>query len=202
MSSSKHDLDTIELKWGQGAKCIGGEIKVEHSGARPGAEAARLHRHPRPDAAGDSSSLHGWRHQGVRAPLAVWASSTGGLPGRDRHGCGIWASSASRSRPAPTPCGSWPWPCATERGQDRPADHRRRPGRHRHEPLADDERVGHPNILPPDVWPSSSPASYRRAACECPTWLWPAASPLRTDVFKALAMGAPYVKAVCMGRPS
>lgn len=24
----KHDLETIELKWGQGAKCIGGEIKV------------------------------------------------------------------------------------------------------------------------------------------------------------------------------
>jgi glutamate synthase domain-containing protein 2 len=26
---NKHDLDTIELKWGQGAKCIGGEIKVD-----------------------------------------------------------------------------------------------------------------------------------------------------------------------------
>jgi glutamate synthase domain-containing protein 2 len=26
--SKKHQLDTIELKWGQGAKCIGGEIKV------------------------------------------------------------------------------------------------------------------------------------------------------------------------------
>ena len=26
----KHDLDTIELKWGQGAKCIGGEIKVDN----------------------------------------------------------------------------------------------------------------------------------------------------------------------------
>jgi glutamate synthase domain-containing protein 2 len=25
----KHDLKTIELKWGQGAKCIGGEIKVK-----------------------------------------------------------------------------------------------------------------------------------------------------------------------------
>jgi glutamate synthase domain-containing protein 2 len=25
----KHDLETIELKWGQGAKCIGGEIKVQ-----------------------------------------------------------------------------------------------------------------------------------------------------------------------------
>ncbi len=25
----KHDLQTIELKWGQGAKCIGGEIKVK-----------------------------------------------------------------------------------------------------------------------------------------------------------------------------
>ena len=26
--AKKHGLDTIELKWGQGAKCIGGEIKV------------------------------------------------------------------------------------------------------------------------------------------------------------------------------
>ncbi|ODV50332.1 glutamate synthase domain-containing protein 2 [Methanohalophilus euhalobius] len=26
--SSKHEMDTLELKWGQGAKCIGGEIKV------------------------------------------------------------------------------------------------------------------------------------------------------------------------------
>ena len=24
----KHGIETIELKWGQGAKCIGGEIKV------------------------------------------------------------------------------------------------------------------------------------------------------------------------------
>ena len=28
--SQKHGLDTIELKWGQGAKCIGGEIKVDN----------------------------------------------------------------------------------------------------------------------------------------------------------------------------
>ncbi|HHQ44872.1 MAG TPA: FMN-binding glutamate synthase family protein, partial [Candidatus Altiarchaeales archaeon] len=27
--SSKHELETIELKWGQGAKCIGGEIRVD-----------------------------------------------------------------------------------------------------------------------------------------------------------------------------
>ena len=27
--AEKHGLDTIELKWGQGAKCIGGEIKVD-----------------------------------------------------------------------------------------------------------------------------------------------------------------------------
>jgi glutamate synthase domain-containing protein 2 len=27
--AQKHGLDTIELKWGQGAKCIGGEIKVD-----------------------------------------------------------------------------------------------------------------------------------------------------------------------------
>ena len=28
--SKKHGLETIELKWGQGAKCIGGEIKVNN----------------------------------------------------------------------------------------------------------------------------------------------------------------------------
>ncbi len=28
--SSRHNLETIELKWGQGAKCIGGEIKVDN----------------------------------------------------------------------------------------------------------------------------------------------------------------------------
>jgi glutamate synthase domain-containing protein 2 len=28
--ASKHNLETIELKWGQGAKCIGGEIKVRN----------------------------------------------------------------------------------------------------------------------------------------------------------------------------
>lgn len=28
--SSRHNLETIELKWGQGAKCIGGEIKVNN----------------------------------------------------------------------------------------------------------------------------------------------------------------------------
>ncbi|MBN2734768.1 MAG: FMN-binding glutamate synthase family protein [Methanomicrobiaceae archaeon] len=27
--ASKHNLETLELKWGQGAKCIGGEIKVK-----------------------------------------------------------------------------------------------------------------------------------------------------------------------------
>ena len=27
--SSKHELETLELKWGQGAKCIGGEIRVK-----------------------------------------------------------------------------------------------------------------------------------------------------------------------------
>jgi len=30
----QHGLDTIELKWGQGAKCIGGEIKVKSLEAR------------------------------------------------------------------------------------------------------------------------------------------------------------------------
>jgi glutamate synthase domain-containing protein 2 len=33
---NKHKLETIELKWGQGAKCIGGEIKVKSIDERTG----------------------------------------------------------------------------------------------------------------------------------------------------------------------
>ena len=87
------------------------------------------------------------------------------------------------------------------RGQDRPADHRRRPRRHRHEPLAHDERVGHARRIYLQSLAYEFAASWPQAAR-------PGARPgdrrrllsTRTHIFKALALGAPFVKAVCMGR--
>ena len=97
------------------------------------------------------------RHSPARLRRPRRASST------KSSGCASSAPSASRSRPAPTRCASWPWPSVGRRGQDRPADHRRRPRRHRHEPLADDEGVGHPDVLPAVAGRTSSAAKLREA---------------------------------------
>ena len=43
----KLGVETIELKWGQGAKCIGGEIKVRDLERALELQQARLHRHAR-----------------------------------------------------------------------------------------------------------------------------------------------------------
>ncbi|MCK7491389.1 MAG: hypothetical protein MZW92_06520 [Comamonadaceae bacterium] len=45
----KLGVECIELKWGQGAKDIGGEMKVKKMEKAPGTEEQRLHRPARPD---------------------------------------------------------------------------------------------------------------------------------------------------------
>ena len=82
--ASKHNLDTIELKWGQGAKCIGGEIKV-----RDIERARELKRRgyivlPDPTASENEKAFAAGEHQGVRAPLAPRVRLEGGLPRGDR----------------------------------------------------------------------------------------------------------------------
>ena len=82
--ASKHNLDTIELKWGQGAKCIGGEIKVKTLERAIELEEARLHRPPGPDPQGEPGRVQGRRHQGIRAPLPPRLCHQGRFPRRDR----------------------------------------------------------------------------------------------------------------------
>jgi len=53
----KHGLNTIELKWGQGAKCIGGEIKVDSLERATRTSEARLHYHSRPLAPAQQGKL-------------------------------------------------------------------------------------------------------------------------------------------------
>jgi len=57
--SAKHNLDTIELKWGQGAKCIGGEIKVTSLERAIELQEAGLHRPPGPDLKGEPGRISG-----------------------------------------------------------------------------------------------------------------------------------------------
>ena len=86
------------------------------------------------------------------------------------------------------------------RGQDRPPHHRRRAGRHRHEPLAHDVRVGG---CPPCIctaWPMSCAAAWPPAAAGVPDIAFAGGFSAEDHIFKALALGAPFVKAVCMGR--
>ena len=105
----KHGLDTIELKWGQGAKCIGGEIKVDS--LERALELQRRGYIVTPDPS-DPVSQAAFKRRGASrssSGTAGWASSTRRVSWPSASGCASWASSGSRSRPAPTGCASWPW---------------------------------------------------------------------------------------------
>ena len=80
----KHGLETIELKWGQGAKCIGGEIKVKTLD-----RALELARRgyivlPDPTHPGRPGLVPRRRDPRVRAPLAPRLRHPRRLPGRSR----------------------------------------------------------------------------------------------------------------------
>ena len=65
--SKKHGLDTIELKWGQGAKCIGGEIKVNSLERALELQKRGYIVTPDPSNPDQPGGFQGRRHQGVRA---------------------------------------------------------------------------------------------------------------------------------------
>jgi len=91
----KHKLDTIELKWGQGAKCIGGEIKVNSLGARSGTAEARLYCHPRSVRSGRAGSVQGNGDQGIRTPQPSRIHRRAGVLRRGRSACASSGSSGS-----------------------------------------------------------------------------------------------------------
>ena len=100
-------------------------------GARAGAQAPRLHRDPRPDAAGRRRGVQEGRDQGVRAPLAPRLRRPRGLP----QGSGAPAQGRLQAHHAEDrrlrDAGAGDGAALGRRGEDRPADDRRRAGRHR-----------------------------------------------------------------------
>ena len=138
--SSKHDLETIELKWGQGAKM---HRRRDQGGQLERAQELKSRGYivlPDPSNLEVQTAYKAGAIKEFERHSRLGFVSQDGFMKEIDSACEIWASSASPSRPAPTPWWSWPWRIRYGcRGQDRPAHDRRRTGRNRHEPLAHDE---------------------------------------------------------------
>ena len=106
----KLGVTTMELKWGQGAKCIGGEIKVNSLERALELQKRGYLVTPDPSDPAIQAAFDGRRHPAVRAPQ----------PSRLRRRGGVLRRGAAPARPrrqarhpqdrARTRCASSPWP--------------------------------------------------------------------------------------------
>ena len=197
--SAKHNLDTIELKWGQGAKCIGGEIKVDSLAQANQLKSRGYIVLPDPGirevqkAFEDGALREFERHSRVgfitregfldevdrlrdigfkRVTLKTGAYSAVELAMAIRYGAEAKIDLLTIDG-APGGTGMSPWPMMNEWGI--PTFYI--------ESLAYQfcERLRERGIRVPDIAVAGGFAD-------------------EANVFKALAMGSPYVRAVCMGR--
>jgi glutamate synthase domain-containing protein 2 len=196
---NKHKLETIELKWGQGAKCIGGEIKVkeleralelkkrgyivtpdptvpEVQKAFKEGEIKEFERHSRlgfVDKEGFLKEIERLRKLGFeRITLKTGAYSAVELAMALRYGAEAKLDLLTIDG-APGGTGMSPWPMMNEWGI---------PSFYLHS-LAYEfcEKLTKRKIRVPDLAFAGGFSG-------------------EDGVFKAIAMGSPYVKAVCMGR--
>ncbi len=195
----KHGLDTIELKWGQGAKCIGGEIKVktieralelkrrgyivlpdptlrEIQEAYKAGAIKEFERHSRVGFVSRSSFLaeiERLRDLGFnRITLKTGAYSAVELAMALRYGAEANLDLITIDG-APGGTGMSPWPMMNEWGI---------PSFYLHSLTYQFcEQLSREGIRVPDIAVAGGFSS-------------------EDGVFKAIAMGSPYVKAVCMGR--
>jgi len=197
--SKKHGLDTIELKWGQGAKSIGGEIKVNtleralelqkrgyiitpdprdpvvQQGFQEGAF-KEFERHSRLgfiDEQGFYAEVQRLRDLGFKRVTL----KTGAYGLRELAMAMKWGSKAKIDLltidGAPGGTGMSPWPMMEEWGM---------PSLYLHSAAYEfAKKLADKGERPPDLAFAGGFSS-------------------EDGVFKALALGAPFVKAVCMGR--
>jgi glutamate synthase domain-containing protein 2 len=195
----KHGMDTIELKWGQGAKCIGGEIKVRsieraielknrgynvlpdptrhdvQMAYKDGA-ITEFERHSRLGFVSLESFLQEverLRNMGFkRVSLKTGAYSAVELAMALRYGAGAGLDLITIDG-APGGTGMSPWPMMNEWGV---------PSLYLHSLTYEFcQKLTRRGIRVPDIALAGGFST-------------------EDGVFKALALGSPYVKAVCMGR--
>ena len=196
----KLGVDAVELKWGQGAKDIGGEVKIKSLKKGPGTEAPRLHRPSRSGRCRRHPGLRKGQLQGIRAAFACWE----------------W----SRKKP------SWPGsPSSGKQGAKyvflktgayRPADLARAvkfASKAKLDMLTVDGAGGGTGMSPwrmmnewgiPSVEIWSLTYNYAHQLAKqgefVPDLVFAGGVTFEDQIFKALALGAPYVKAVGMAR--
>ena len=195
----KHDLDTIELKWGQGAKCIGGEIKVNtleralelqkrgyivtpdpldplNQAAFEAGAVKELERHSRLgfiDEEGFYAEVQRLRDLGFKRITL----KTGAYPLRELAMAIKWGSKAKIDLltidGAPGGTGMSPWRMMEEWGM-------------------------------PSLYLHAAAYEFCKKLADkgerAPDIAFAGAFSSEDGVFKALALGAPFAKAVCMGR--
>jgi glutamate synthase domain-containing protein 2 len=195
----KHGIDTIELKWGQGAKCIGGEIKVKEIERALELKSRGYNVFPDPErhdvqeAYRDGAIKDFERHSRLgfvslelfmqeverlrslgfkRISLKTGAYSAVELAMALRYGAGAQLDLVTIDG-APGGTGMSPWPMMNEWGV---------PSIYLHALTYEFcQRLTRRGIRVPDIALAGGFSS-------------------EDGVYKALAMGSPYVKAVCMGR--
>ncbi|MBW1708384.1 MAG: FMN-binding glutamate synthase family protein [Deltaproteobacteria bacterium] len=195
----KLDVETIELKWGQGAKCIGGEIKVDsleraielkkrgyivtpdpempsHQAAFKAGAIKQFERHSRlgfVDEEGFAREVERLRALGAKRVTL----KTGAYPMRELAMAIKWSSNAKIDLltidGAPGGTGMSPWRMMSEWGI-------------------------------PSIYLHSMAyelcARLEKQGARVPDIAFAGGFSAEDHVFKALALGAPYCKAVCMGR--
>jgi glutamate synthase domain-containing protein 2 len=195
----KHGIDTIELKWGQGAKCIGGEIKVDSIERARELKSRGYNVMPDPDrhdvqeafASGALTEFERHSRLGFvsleqfmeevdrlrglgfhRISLKTGAYSAVELAMALRYGAGAGLDLITIDG-APGGTGMSPWPMMNEWGI---------PSIYLHSMAYEFcQRLTRRGIRVPDIAFAGGFSS-------------------EDGVYKALALGSPYVKAVCMGR--
>ena len=198
----KLGVEFFELKWGQGAKNIGGEVKLHTL------ERAQLLRSrgyivlPDPT---DAATEERYLAKGIKE---FERHSRLGMVDEDEFYKTIeHLRKVGRQARLPQdrglPAGG-PGPGGEVRlpGQDRPADRGRRRRRHRHEPLAHDERMGHPHGLhrvPAVRIPEPPEADRASSSRTAPS---PAASPWKTTSSRAWPWARPSSSWCAWAAPS
>ena len=195
----KLGVEIFELKWGQGAKDIGGEVKL--STMERSAPVARTWLHVLPDpstAAAEKAFESGGISEFERHSRLGMVTEEGFYKEVERlRSLGAkYVTLKTRSLPAR---GSGARNQILIKRRNRSIDDRRSRGRHGNESMADDERMGHSHRVLESL-------TYRM--CEqlkaqgnyVPPIAIAGGMSLEDHIFKALALGAPYVKAICLGR--